>query len=429
MSRARRRSLMITATDITREHYHRPEVRAAILRYCQDVEAWRALNGDDGWYKRGEEAGKVRLATSEDYESLVEKYRTLYATLDLFEPSVKMISERWDQTRGAPEKPIGTMANCLAFTPSVDIDSIKGENGKDIVKSPEIKAAVEAAGQFFVDYLREHGIAKSVHCLYSGGGIYVHIHHALFRAGADWTPENREHGFRSVTMAYNVLIAETERKFFEAHPEHRGRVKFDKLNNQKRKFKVLFSVHRKLPFAVIPLDPEHIEIDFDKARIPLSAEVLAKGEQWYQSYDLNELPRLKELLKPYAENAEAELKERKVKTGNYEIRRLAARVPMESMPPCMRNIIQTASSDRGPHRALAVLAAYLYGARWPEDEAFVLWNQVALRAGVEPRYFGDWYGIMNCPNCKTIQSKTDGYPRVGLGEFGYCPGGCKWTVP
>ena len=72
---------MITATDLTIEHYHRPEVRAAILRYCQDVEAWRALNGDDGWHKRRVKAGKVRLATPKDYESLVEKHRTLYATL------------------------------------------------------------------------------------------------------------------------------------------------------------------------------------------------------------------------------------------------------------------------------------------------------------------------------------------------------------
>jgi hypothetical protein len=419
---------MITSTDITIEHYLRPEVRAAILRYCLDIEAWRALNGDDGWYKRGAEAGKVRLASPEDYGSLVEKYRTLYTTLDLFEPSVKMVSERWDQVRGAPERPIGTLANCLAFTPSVDIDSIKGANGKDIVSSPQIKAAVEDAGQFLIDYLKEHGIKRSIYCLYSGGGIYIHVHHALFRSGPDWSHEDREHAFRSVMMAFNALIAEISEKFFEQYPEHKGNVKFDKLNNQKRKFKVLFSIHRKLPFAVIPLDPEHIEIDFDEARIPLSAEVLAKGEQWYQSYDLNELPRLKELLKPYVENAEEELKERKVGSGNYEIRRLATRVPLEAMPPCMKNIIQTASSDRGPHRALAVLAAYLYGARWPEDEAFVLWNHVAQRTRVETRYFGDWYGVMNCPNCKKIQSKADGYPRVGLGEFGYCPGGCKWTA-
>jgi hypothetical protein len=420
---------MVTATDLTIEHYQRPEVRSVILRYCQDAEAWRALNGDDGWYKQGAEPGKVRLATPEDYESLVEKYRTLYATLDLLEPSVKMISERWDQTRGASERPIGTLANCLAFTLSVDIDSIKGANGEDIVSSPEIKAAVEDAGQFFIDYLRKHGIKKSIYCLYSGGGIYVHVHHALFRSGATWNQGDREHAFRSVMMAFNALIAEISGNFLAKYPKHEGKVKFDKLNNQKRKFKAIFSIHRKLPFAVIPLNPEHIEIDFEKARIPLSSEVLAKGEQWYQSYDLNELPRLKELLKPYVENAEAELKERKARTGNYEIRRLAARVPVEAMPPCIRNIIQTAASDRGPHRALAVLAAYLYAARWPEDEAFVLWNEVALRTGVEARYFGDWYGVMNCPNCKTIQTKTDGYPRVGLGEFGYCPGGCKWTVP
>lgn len=417
---------MVTATDLTIEHYDRPEVRAAILRYCQDAEAWRALNGDDGWYKRGSEAGNVRLATPEDYESLIGEYRTLYATLDLLEPSVKMISERWDQTRGAPERPIGTLASCLAFTLSVDIDSIKGEDRKDIVASSEIKAAVEDAGQFFVDYLREHGIEKSVHCLYSGGGIYVHVHHALFRAKPDWSPEDRGHAFRSVTMAFNALIGDISNQFFERYPEHKDRVKFDRLNNQKRKFKVIFSIHKKLPFAVIPLDPEHIEIDFNKARLPLSDEVLAEGAQWYQDYDIIEKEALKKVLAPYVETAEEERSEheQRARTGAHGIRRYSDPVPIENWPPCMKNIVQACTPDRGPHRALAVLAAFLYEASWPEDVAYRLWDSVAGRVGVEPRIFDVWYGQMKCPGCGTIQRKSDGYPRTGLGDLGYCPGRC-----
>ena len=199
---------MITATDLTIEHYQRPEVKASILGYCQSEAAIRALNGDDGWYKQAAEAGKVQLTTSEDYDILIRKYRTLYATLDFLEPSVKDISETWDRKKKAPEKPIGSLQNCLAYTPSVDIDSIKGSNDENITTSPEIKAGVEAAGQFFVDYLRKHGITKSVYCLYSGGGIYVHIHHALFKAMPEWSPEDRDQAFRSVTMAFNALIGD-----------------------------------------------------------------------------------------------------------------------------------------------------------------------------------------------------------------------------
>jgi len=413
-----------SATDPTIEHYQRPEIKAAIIAYCTNDWAIRALNGDNGWYKRAAEPGKVQLTTPDDYDFLIRKHRTLYATLDLLDPGMKAVSERWDDRRGAPEKPIGTLANCLAFTLSVDIDSIRGPNGEDITTSPEIKSAVEAAGQFFVDYLREHGVRKSVHCLSSGGGIYHHIHHALFRSNPDWSPEDRDHAFRSATSAFNSLIGDISKQFFEQHPECKGKVKFDQLNNQKRKFKTLFSIHKRLPFAVIPLNPDHIEIDFAKAKLPLSFDVLAEGACWYQSYDLGEKEALKKLLAPYVEQAEGEMKERKVKTGNYEIPRFSKPIPPEKWPPCMKNIFQKAEPGLGPHRALAVLAAYLYQAGWPEDEAFKLWESVAERAGVEARIFDQWYGLMSCPSCQTLQSESAGYPKVGLGGLGYCEGCC-----
>lgn len=387
-------------------------------------EAIRALNGDNGWYKRADELGKVQLTTPEDYDYLIQKYRTLYATLDLLDPELRPVSKKWNDRKGTPEKPIGTLADCLAFTLSVDIDSIKGPDDEDITTSLEIKSAVEAAGQFFVDYLREHGAHKSVHCLYSGGGIYVHIHHALFRANPDWSPDDKVHAFRSVTMAFNSLIGAVSKQFFELHPAYKGKVKFDQLNNQKRKFKALFSIHKRLPFAVIPLNPDHIEIDFRKAMLPLSSEVLAEGACWYQSYDLGEKEALKQLLAPYVEQAEGNLKVRKAKTGNYEIPRFSKPIPSEKWPPCMKNIFQKAEPGRGPHRALAVLAAYLYQAGWPEEEAFKLWEPVAARTGVEDRIFDQWYGLMSCPSCQTLQSESAGYPKVGLGGLGYCEGGC-----
>jgi hypothetical protein len=316
------------------------------------------------------------------------------------------------------------LANCLAFTLSADIDSIRGPNGEDITTSPDIKRAVEAAGQFLVNYLREHGVYKSVHCLYSGGGIYVHVHHALFRASPDWSPADREQTFRSLTTAFNALIGDISKQFFEQHLEYRGKVKFDQLNNQKRKFKTIFSIHKRLPFAVIPLSPDHIEIDFSKARLPLSSEVLEEGACWYQSYDPDEKEALKKLLAPYVEQADEELRESKAKTGNNDIPRFTKPISSEKWPPCMRNILQKAEPGRGPHRALAVLAAYLYQAGWPEDEAFKIWEPVAVRAGVEARIFDQWYGLMSCPNCQTIQSESSGYPRVGLGGLGYCEGYC-----
>lgn len=420
----------MTANELTIEHYQRPEVKAAILKYCQNTNAFRALNGDEGWYKSAEDQ-KIRLTIPDDYDYLINKFRTLYATLDLLDPVVKTISEKWDDIKKKPENPIGTLKDCLAYTLSVDIDSIPGPNGANINNSLEIKRAVEDAGQFFVDHLKDHGIRKSVHCLSSGRGIYVHLHHELFRVKAEWTPEEREQAFRSLTSAYNALISEISRKFFEQHPEHEDKVKFDKLNNQKRKFKVIFSIHKTLGYAVIPLHPDHIEIDFDKARHPLPPEILAEGERWYQSYDLGEKERLKEILEPFKAQAEEELRERKAITGIYDISCLPEASPREAWPPCIKNIIAKVAPGKGPHRALAILASYLYQVGWPEDKAFDLWEPLADKSGIEHRIFDCWYGLMSCPNCKKIQNESAGYPHVGLGGLGYCEPdeeceSCKW---
>jgi len=409
-----------TAKETTIEHYKRQEVKETILRYCQDDESWRPLNGDDGWYKTESTGEAVKLLTSTDYDRIIEDCRTLYATLDLLEPSIRTVSEKWDETKRAPEHPIGTFKNCQAFTLSVDIDSIKGPSGEDIVTSPEIKKAVEDAGQFFVDFLKEYGVSESVHCLYSGGGIYVHIHHALFKSVAGWSPEDRDYGFRSLCMAFNGLIYDVSEMFFKSHPEHKGRVKFDRLNNQKRKFKCVFSIHKRLPYAVIPLNPEHIEIEFKKASLPLSAQVLAEGHGWYREFNIDEKENLKKILGSYIEEAKDELKERREITGSLEIIRYDEAIPVEKFPPCIRNIVEKATPGKGPHRALAVMAAYLYQAGWSEEDAYKFWEPIAERSGVESRIFDVWYGQMNCPSCTTIQKASSGYPNVGLGGLGYC---------
>ena len=414
-----------TATDETRRHYERPVVKKTILRFCQDGTKQRALNGDQGWYISSGN-GAVRLRSPGDYEDTASKFRTLYATLDLFDPEVMNISSPWDKKAGKPEHPIGTWRECQAYTLGADIDSIG-----NIIEDPSIKQAVEDTAKFLVGMLNEAGISKSVHCLYSGGGIYVFIHHALFQAKPEWSPEDREEALRSLTGAYNMFLADAESNFFELHPEHRGKVKIDKINNQKRKFKCIFSIHKEHDLAVVPLDPRNIKIDFDQARLPISDDILRKGEEWYIEYDLTELDAVKTLLGPHVDMMEENLKSRKERSGDFEICKRSEPIPVEDWPPCMKNILKKAEPDKGPHRACAVLASYLYQAGWSEEEALKIWMPVANQGGVEQRIFDLWYGQMCCPNCSTIQETNAGYPKLGLGGLGYCEPeggceGCRW---
>jgi hypothetical protein len=231
------------ATDVTIEHYERQAVKEAILRYCQGEQGTRALNSDERWYKGTDDINHtVMLRGPADYEDTIKRGRTLCATLDILEKAIFEQDSKWDKKAGRPETPLGTLAECLAFTLSTDIDGI-GD-----IRSLAVKQAVEAAAQFHVDYLRERGIEKNVYCLYSGGGIYVHLHHGLFAVdvgNTDLTPEARKEQFQILCKAYNQIIGETSQAFFREHPEHIGRVKFDQLNNQKRTFKTIFSLHKR----------------------------------------------------------------------------------------------------------------------------------------------------------------------------------------
>ena len=84
-----------------------------------------------------------------------------------------------------------------------------------ISRIPRQSKAVEAAAQFLVDYLKEHGIHESVWVLFSGGGIYVEIHHEICQPKSP-TPEDRAAFFEELTDRYNRLIAHVSEKFFKA---------------------------------------------------------------------------------------------------------------------------------------------------------------------------------------------------------------------
>lgn len=419
----------MAATDVTIEHYERPEVKAVILRYCQGEHGSRALNGDEHWYSGGQDPETVMLRGPANYSDTIRSRRTLYATLDIMEQSVFEQISPWDKKAGRPAETLGDLSRCLAFTFSVDIDGIVD------IRNLAVKEAVEAAGQFYVDYLRERGIENSVYSLYSGGGIYVHLHHGLFSVdvgNTELTPEARKKEFQILCKAFNQLIGEISQAFFREHPEHIGRVKFDQLNNQKRTFKTIFSIHKRLPYAVIPLDPKAIKISFERASLPLSDEVLAEGAQWYQSFDPSEKKALEQLLKDKIEEVRAAERNRPEGDTDREISRPEEPLDLANFAPCMKNIIEKAEDREGRHRALAILSTYLYQVGWDEDPAFDLWLEVADRCGVESRIFETTFGRISCPLCSTLQTGTGGYPSLNFsGMSGFCErdehcAGCQW---
>jgi len=404
-----------TATELTRNHYQRPEVRDIISKFALPGEGfWRALNGDfHRWYRYSKEGGLARLINAtEDYDEITNAYRTLYQTLNVFDPGLWMIARPKKEITS--DNPLGTPADTVAYTLGTDID--KG-HGCDI-EDPEVKKAVEAAAQFLVDYLKEHGIHESVWVLFSGGGIYVEVHHELCRPKSS-APEDRQAFFEELTDRYNTLIKHVETEFFEAHPEYIDKVKYDALNNSKRVFKCILSIHKKKPYAVTPLNRDAIKIDFERTRVPLKADMIDEAKTWYSTFDPAEREPLLKLLDEFKETEE----EKKRSTHHFEeIWISSTKADQKAFPPCIRHIINIANPGEGKTRFTAVLSTFLYQMGWDEEEAWNLVKTVSDQNGLNNagHVFDSCFGRISCPSCKTIQEDGAGYPHLGLKGLGAC---------
>lgn len=413
--------MAITATDETRAHYQRPEVKEIITRYAMPGEgAWRALNGDFLWWYH-DEGDIQRLLNVGDYDQIINQVRTLYQSLNVFWQPLRFgWRDRPDDSWPSSALPLGTLRDTIAYSLGVDIDRVGGD-----IEEPAIKAAVEAAAQFLLDDLRGNGMVESIWAAFSGGGIYVHVHHAICRPAQD-DPDTREEFFVFLTDRFNSYIQHISEGFFKIHPEHAGNVKFDSLNNQKRVFKCIFSVHRSKPFAVTPLDRDAIRIDFDRARLPLKPDMIDEARKWYQTYDPAEREPLLKLLDKFKdEKKEIRARERLesgIRSEPGDMFRSPVKIEKADFPPCMKHIISEANTGEGKTRFTAVLSAYLFQAGWGEDEAWDVVKAVSDRNGLDnaDHIFDSCFGKIICPTCKTIQTDSTGYPHLGLKGLGVC---------
>jgi len=415
----------ITATKETIEHYKRQKVRETILRVSSDSGAFRwAVADSNTWYKF---AGKKKVALPMDiinYKRLTSKKRTLYSTLSFFSPGIFDLDFK-DATPETKDEAKILSRECVRdYTFGIDIDSQDAVNGHGAnITEPIIKESVEAMARFFIAKLKPYA-PKSIYAAFSGGGIYVFVHHGVFKAYIERfsTRKDYEIFVTTLTSALNNVVDAISEEFFAEYPQYRNYVKADAINNAKRTFKTIFSVHKRHPYAVIPLDTENIKIDFEKATLPLSDAILEMGENWYTAYD-SDNRFWQVFLKPYLENThEIELKKMQYATSASGGVAISACQHGESeYPPCIQHVLGLNSCGVGASRALAFLAAFLGQVGTPYEEAVFIWVGVAGKWGVSGTHiFESWYKKMNCPACRTLMKRGQGYPHVDIAEIKAC---------
>jgi hypothetical protein len=357
---------------------------------------------------------KIDLSNRRNYMNAVTECRSLYWTLNYFEKDIYALDYK---TIDKSESPMLSRAYTGAYTFGIDIDK---EHGTDI-HDPAAKKAVEDMAQYFTDELRKY-IPNSVYVLYSGGGIYVMIHHRVFEAyfqrfkvNDDW-----DMMLKVLLDSFDCLIGSLRDAFFKVHPEHFGLVKPDQLNNAQRVFKTIFSIHKKLDYAVVPLDPNNIKINFDDATLPLKDNIFEIAKQWYTEYD--DGASFLNSLKPYFEEAHKRLKSM---NNNYSTGMTISNsaIPIDSWAPCMQNLYCLDECGEGQTRALAVFVSFLGQIGYQEEEARDLFNELVNRWNATPsNIFESYYKNMKVPTCDRLNDNNDiGFPKgMSLRKLNIC---------
>lgn len=410
---------MLTSQQI-REHYRAPGIRDTIMRVSTGDGSYRAGNWNfENWYKypNGKKL-KLCLGSRVDYINMTAKCRTLYWTLNHFDPAIFQVDYKDVKS---DKSPAISRRYTVGYTFGIDIDREKGCD----IHDPEVKKAVEDIAQYFSDRLRKH-LPNSVYCLYSGGGIYVMVHHkALAPYYERYTNNpnqdlNWDKMLRVLCDALDYLIEHMRNKFFELHPEHLGKVKPDQLNNSQRVFKTIFSIHKSLDYAVVPLDPTNIKINFNEATVPLNPNVIKAGKTWYTKYD-DGREFLNSMLKPFLDGAYENIARTHQYTGEFKASLVP--IPTEKWAPCMQALYNLPSCGEGATRALAAFASFLGQIGIEEEQAHIIFDHLADRWGVRTEnIFNNYFGKMKVPTCRRLISDDNrGFPKgVSIKKLNVC---------
>lgn len=408
----------MTKDDVKRElstikkHYHREDVQM-VMQYFADYKGYHkaGVYDDNGWYQYKAETRRLNdFADPADYQHLQRKTRRrILATLNYFRPETfQGWTPRDDESPGGFEDTIYLML-------SVDIDLADNHT----VQDPETLALLEKASGWF--YQRLAAISgEYVLPLFSGNGVYLHLHPAIAYMHNNMPDAERRDNFDILTQCFNLRIQKLEAELYETYPDVIGVVKIDALNNRKRVFKAPLSLHKTLPYVVYPIDPANFKIPLKS--LPLSPDDAEAASHMIHDFmdaeiiraDLDSMALYKLLL----DDKEG------IKTRRQEYKELNITPPDDAIPidvilsePVTAAIFQPESWSKGNTRRVAYMASLLSICGWiPNDIHEYIENQAgSWQVGAFSHVIDSWIG-MHPPNIKTIYTAGNGYPGMNFGD-------------
>lgn len=444
------------AEDV-RKHYLRDEVKEILLE-STELNGYRQalITGLAGWYKYRKKDGREEktlkpfrdhVYDKEIENRIDEETRSLYWSTNFYDPGVFKWVEKDENKPGG----YGTTG---FYRLGIDIDLLDQEKLEELdrdrtINEAENREMLEKAGQFVIDWFVDHGLPVDViRPYFSGNGLYITIDPSIVKldCGADKAFE--------ICEAFNAVIKQIEKEFFEEVEEADKYVQFDALNNASRAWKTILSIHKSQPYACIPLDPwgDELEIDLEKAKLPLSEEVIGVAKEWIRpvrekkrntyTRKLGDLLKSEVLdrelfgdkLKRWFEGEDGEISpmevaaaKRKKKSSysgpNYDSLNLDLEdleALKDVLPPCLAALIEekTALSHA---RGKAVLAKTLEAVGYDEEKAQKIFNKLCDKKGPTTNIFESWFSSdMSLPSCDSVQTTGEGYPSLELGDLNLC---------
>lgn len=397
--------------DIKR-HYRRKEVRNIIRKYADYKGCHKSGKHDEtGLYQYKKNQRRLMdFCNDADYNFIIRNAdRVLLSTLNYFK------TDLFGQWTPEEDPSPGGFPETEYFSLSVDIDLADDYT----VNDAKALAALRTAGKFIHQRLSNVTCGKLL-AMFSGNGVYIHLHPHLAYLGDGYTADEKDDLFDALTKAFNLYLQALESALYEEHPQVHGLVKIDALNNKKRYFKTVLSLHRKLPYVVFPINPDN-NFQIPLKKIPLSTDDLLEAEELINKFmdaDITRKPiqRLGEALKQYTEQ---------IKLDKREYKELDIKIPEEAIPidiiksePVTAAIMHPDGWSKGNTRRAAYMAAILHLSGWDADSVHEYIEGIASdwNVGSLSHVIDSWIDGMYPPSILKIYEKGSGYPMMNFGD-------------